>query len=72
MSKVTVKQLQKKYKDANEVISVQYSRFNMKDYDIDSIYHDVGTNGFYIKDNNGNDDKELYDCHYNIFAEIIN
>lgn len=72
MAKVTVKQLQKKYKDANECVSVQRSPFNMNDYDIESIYYDSQFEGFFIKDKNGDNDKQLYDIRYEWYAGIIN
>jgi len=72
IKKVTIKQLQKKFKDANKVESVQNSIFYMKDYDLNSIYYDAEHDSFYIKNNAGEEDKELYNCYDEQMAEIIN
>lgn len=69
---MTVEELKEKFKDANKVISNQMSDFYMKDYDINSIYYYKGHDCFYIKNNDGNEDKELYDCTSGIMAQIIN
>lgn len=72
MSKVTIEQLQEKFKEANEVISNQRSFFKMKNYDINSIYYYKSHDCFYIKNNDGEEDKELYDCKTKQMATIIN
>jgi len=65
-----IKFLKNKYKDADIVVSVQGAIFNMKDYDLDSIFYVPGHNSFYIKDNEGTADKELFNC-ISEYAKII-
>lgn len=72
MGKVTIKKLQDKFRDANECISAINSKFNMKDYDIDSVEYDGQYEAFFINKKNGNEAKMLYDCETKTMAEIIN
>ena len=65
-----IKEIKEKYKDANIVVSVQGNKFNMKDYDLDSIYYISGHNSFYIKNNQGEEDKELFNG-VDAYAKII-
>ena len=65
-----IKELKEKYKDANIVISVLGAKFNMKDYDLDSIYFYEEHDSFFIKNNQGEEDKELLNCIPE-YAEII-
>ena len=71
MEKPTVKKLQNKYKNADIVVSVQCSKFSMKNYDLSSIYYDDFFDSFYIKNNDGVDDKELFECSTGREAEIV-
>jgi hypothetical protein len=66
-----IKELKNKYKDANIVVSVQRTKFNMKDYYLDSIYHEEDHNSFYIKNNEGEEDRELFNNNTFEYAKII-
>lgn len=71
MKKPTIKSLRKKLENADKVVSAVYSEFQMKYYDLDSIYYCDAFDAFFIKDKSGNNDRLLYDCYDGSEFEIL-
>ncbi len=70
INKVLFSQLKEYFKDAVDCVSVMGSKFNMKDYDLNSLH--IDNNNVFIKDNQGENDKWLYCLDTKEYAKIIN
>jgi hypothetical protein len=69
INKVLFDQVKEYFKDAVQCVSVMGSKFNMKDYDLNSLHIDNGC--VFIKNNNGEDDKLIYDLETKQYANIV-
>ena len=69
INKVLFGQVKEYFKDAIDCVSVMGSKFNMKDYDLNSLH--IDNNNVFIKDYQGENDKWLYDLNTKQYAKIV-